>query len=123
MTFSLDIITDLCIQYKYNITLVMQRRPDLGWKRQPQNPQGVLTTLARNQCTKCHKVVRELRSAKLAYFRKLNPSNTKQFWKAVKYLNKGSSSVPVLTHNNVTHDSDEATANVLNSFFFLNLFQ
>ncbi len=68
-------------------------------------------------CQARNKVVSELRSAKHAYFRKLNPSNTKQFWKTVKYLNKGSSSVPVLTHNNVTHDSDEAKANVLNSFF------
>ena len=64
-----------------------------------------------------NKVVGELRTAKSAYFHKLNPSNPRQFWKAVKHLNKSSSSIPVLTHNDVTHDSDEAKANVLNSFF------
>ena len=32
----------------------------------------------------------------------------KQFLKAVKYLNEGSSSIPVLAHKNVIHDSDEA---------------
>ena len=64
-----------------------------------------------------NKLVGELRTAKSAYFHKLNPSNPRQFWKAVKHLNKSSSSIPVLTHNDVTHDSDEAKANVLNSFF------
>ena len=59
----------------------------------------------------------QLRSAKAAYFRKLNPANPRQFWKAVKYHNKGSSSIPVLTHNNQTFNSDEDKANILNSFF------
>ena len=68
-------------------------------------------------CQARNKVVSQLRSAKAAYFRKLNPANPKQFWKAVKYLNEGSSSIPVLTHNNRTFNSDEDKANILNSFF------
>ena len=66
-----------------------------------------------------NKVVGELRTAKSAYFHKLNPSNPRQFWKAVKHLNKRSSSIPVLTHNDVMHDSDEAKAELI----FLKLFQ
>ena len=40
-----------------------------------------------------------MRCAKAEYFRRLNPSNSKQFWKSLKYLNKQSSSVPTLNHN------------------------
>ena len=62
-------------------------------------------------CQARNKVVSHLRSAKAAYFRKLNPANPRQFWKAVKHLNKGSSSIPVLTHNDQTFncDVDKAT--------------
>ncbi len=68
-------------------------------------------------CRARNTVVSQLRNAKAAYFHKINPANPKQFWKAVKHLNKGSSSIPVLTHNNRTFESDEDKANVLNSFF------
>ena len=68
-------------------------------------------------CQARNKVVSQLRSAKAAYFRKLNSANPKQFWKSVKYLNKASSSIPVLTHNNRTFTSNEDKANILNSFF------
>ena len=58
-------------------------------------------------------VVSNLRSAKSAYFHK--PSNSKKFWQAVKCLNKNCSSIPTLTHNNVSYESDEDKAAVLNS--------
>ena len=35
-----------------------------------------------------NRVVKMLRNAKRSYFQQLNPRNKKQFWKAVKSLNK-----------------------------------
>ena len=55
--------------------------------------------------------------AKAEYFRKLNPSNSKQFWKSLKYLNKQSSSIPTLNHNGSEYCADPEEANVLNSYF------
>ena len=55
--------------------------------------------------------------AKAEYFRRLNPSNSKQFWKSLKYLNKQSSSVPTLNHNGSEHCTDPEKANILNSYF------
>ncbi len=60
-------------------------------------------------------VVSSLRSAKSAYFHK--PSNSKKFWQAVKYLKNNCSSIPTLTHHNVSYESDEEKAAVLNSHF------
>ena len=39
--------------------------------------------------------------AKASYFHKLNPSNPKQIWKAVKFLNKKSMNVPTPSHDEV----------------------
>ena len=64
-----------------------------------------------------NKVVRNLRSAKHTYFHELKPSNHKKFWKAVKCLHKNSSSIPVLTHNNITYETDQDKADALNSYF------
>ena len=58
-----------------------------------------------------------MRSAKLAYFKKLNPRDSKKFWKAVKFLNKKSKSVPTLTLGDATATTDYQKANLLNSFF------
>ena len=60
-------------------------------------------------------VVSSLRSAKSGYFHK--PSYSKKFWQAVKCLNKNCSSIPTLTHNNVSYESDEDKAAVLNLHF------
>ena len=49
--------------------------------------------LARN------KVVSDMRFAE--YFKRLNPSNSDQFWKSLKYLNKQSSFVPTLNILNI----------------------
>ena len=54
-----------------------------------------------------NRVTSELRSAKRAYFQRLNPRNAKEFWKAVKYLSKQQSSIPTL----VDDDNVEATSN------------
>ena len=68
-------------------------------------------------CRARNKVVANLRNAKAVYFQNLKPTNAKHFWKAVNCLKKTSSSIPVLTHNNSTYESDQEKANVLNSFF------
>ena len=90
------------------------RRQNLPWLSKESSDQCIKEIHVQKSR---NRVVSELRFAKTAYFHKLNPSNSKQFWKAVKQLNKCSSSIPVLTHNNDTHDSDEAKANLLNLFF------
>ena len=58
-----------------------------------------------------------MRCAKAEYLRRLNPSNSKQFWKSLKYLNKQSSSVPTLNHNGSEYCTDPEKANILNSYF------
>ncbi len=50
-----------------------------------------------------NKVVKLMRSAKSSYFQRLNPKDKKQFWKAVKYLNKQQSNIPTLHHQDTTH--------------------
>ena len=64
-----------------------------------------------------NKIVNYLRSAKQAYFGKLNPRKPKEFWKACKLLNKTFSSIPVLTNNNSTAYTNVDKAELLNSFF------
>ena len=62
-----------------------------------------------------NKIVNYLRSAKQAYFGKLNPRKPKEFWKACKILSK-TSSIPVLTNNNSTAYTNVDKAELLNSF-------
>ena len=64
-----------------------------------------------------NKIVNYLRSAKQAYFGKLNPRKPKEFWKACKLLNKTPSSIPVLCNNNTTAYSNADKAELLNTFF------
>ena len=64
-----------------------------------------------------NKVVSDMRCAKAEYFRRLNPSNSQQFLKSLKYLNKQSSSVPTLNHNGSEYCTDPEKANILNSYF------
>ena len=64
-----------------------------------------------------NKVVKLLKSAKVHYFRNLDPSNKKSFRRVVKYLNKKQSSLPVLCHNGKAVSSDQEMATILNEFF------
>ena len=64
-----------------------------------------------------NKVVTLMRLAKKAYFRKLNPHQTKQFWKSVKVLNRKSSSIPSLHHGPSLLSTNQEKADTLNSFF------
>ena len=43
-----------------------------------------------------NRVTNMLRRAKTDYFKNLNPRDAKQFWKAVKYLNKQQATIPTL---------------------------
>ena len=63
-------------------------------------------------------VTSELRIARQNFFRKINPKRPKEFWRAVKYLNKQQSSIPTLTdEDGVEATSASQKADMLNSFF------
>jgi len=64
-----------------------------------------------------NRVFSQLRSAKANYFKRINPHDAKQFWKAVKYLNKAKSSIPVLTRDDVTARSDKEKADMISEYF------
>ena len=64
-----------------------------------------------------NRVVSQLCEAKSRFFKTINPRNAKQFWKAVKYLNKTRSSIPVLTDGNLTAHSDGDKVEILCDLF------
>ena len=59
-----------------------------------------------------------IKNAKSKYFKCLNPSDPKTFWKVVKCLTKQTSSIPILkdSQEKATHDDTEK-ATLLNSYF------
>ena len=63
-----------------------------------------------------NKVVKMM-SAKSSYFKNLNPRNKKHFWKAIKYLSKQQSTIPILTYQDTTAKCDFEKASLLNEFF------
>ena len=63
-----------------------------------------------------NKVVKMVKSANSSYFKNLNPSNKKCFWKAVKYLNKQQSTIPTLTYQDTTAQCDSEKASLINEF-------
>ena len=65
----------------------------------------------------CNKVLKMIRNAKSSYFKNLNPRNKKQFWKAVKYLNKQQSTIPTLHYQDTAAESDSEKASLLNECF------
>ena len=59
-----------------------------------------------------------LRQSKQAFFaNNLSISNKKLFWKTMKYLRKGQSTIPTLSHNGQEANNDIDKANMLNTFF------
>ena len=68
--------------------------------------------------TKCNRITNMIRDAKSKFFKGLNPSNPKTFWKLTKYLTKQSTSIPVLKddYGNTIQDDTEK-AELLNNFF------
>ena len=88
------------------------------------NPEKECTAQATNNFTKyrrCrNKTVNYLRSAKQAYFGKLNPRKPKEFRKACKLLSKTSSSIPVLC-NNTTAYTNADKAELLNTLYLVSI--
>ena len=62
-------------------------------------------------------VVSMIRKSRKAYFRNLNPSNKKLFWKSIKCLSKQKSAFPTLSLNDTSASTDSAKATMLNNFF------
>ena len=58
-----------------------------------------------------------LRLNKQQYFHKLQFSNQKDFWKAIKVLNKQDSTIPTLWEDNIPVTTSSGKADVLNRFF------
>ena len=63
-----------------------------------------------------NKVVSLLRASKTAYFQNLGSSNSKEFWKAVKLVNKRSSTIPALKDGSFLITTDTEKAQLLNDF-------
>ena len=65
-----------------------------------------------------NKVTSELQSAKRSYLHRLNPKKPKDFWRAMKYLNKQQSTIPTLVdEHEVEATSNIDKADMLNSLF------
>ena len=63
-------------------------------------------------------VANKLKQAKRGYFRSLNVSNPKAFWKATKFIMKKESRIPFLkSSNNEIISNDGEKASMLNNFF------
>ena len=64
-----------------------------------------------------NKVTSALLSAKQSYFQRLNPKKSKEFWRAMKYLNKQQSTIPTFVDEyNVEATDNFEKADMLNSF-------
>ena len=66
-----------------------------------------------------NKVVGMIRLAKKRFYGTLNISNTEQFWKAYKVVNKefNSNSIPTLVQGDTEASTDKQKADLLNAFF------
>ena len=64
-----------------------------------------------------NRVTSQLRQAKKNFFSNLNTSDTKQFWKTIKILNKQGAKIGTITHDNTACNSDKDKANAFNEFF------
>ena len=64
-------------------------------------------------------VVALLWSRKEEYFKNLNPSNVKEFWKSIKKLNsKNSTTIPTLNNEGLLVNTSQGKAELLNEYFF-----
>ena len=66
-------------------------------------------------------VVGLLRNTKMASFRKLNPKNSEEFWKACNLLNRAPSSIPTLSDLSTVAHTEAEKAELL--IFFCHPFQ
>ena len=93
-----------------SITRSIKKR-NLLFKQAEKNGNFHRYRIARNR------TVAMIRLAKKKYYRRLNPRSPKEFWKAVKYLNKNKQSIPTLVHNGTVAHSNTEKADMLNSYF------
>ena len=96
-----------------NISRCIRRRNIAfrAWRRSP-NP----STTNRYKHLR-NLVVSMIRKSRATYFKTLNPSNKKQFWKAIKLLTKQKSTIPTLSQNGVSASTDLTKATMLNEHF------
>ena len=66
-----------------------------------------------------NQIVGLLRVAKKDFFNSLAPTNSKQFWKTIKMINKEQSQIPSLSYDNLEAVTPKEKADMLNSFFSL----
>ena len=64
-----------------------------------------------------NRVIRELWNAKKAFFRKLNPKHSREFWKVYKALSSSFSTIPVLISGDSIARTNKEKAELLNNFF------
>ena len=64
-----------------------------------------------------NKVTAMLKETKKEFFRKINPHNLKEFWKACKMLSRSSASIPTLQIGTNVAQSNDEKAELLNTFF------
>ena len=87
-------------------------------KRNRLYKQGKLSGNLSKYRLKRNKVTSELRLARRNFFQKLNPRKPKEFWRAMKYLNKCQSNIPTLIdEDGIEASSGSQKADLLNLFF------
>ena len=64
-----------------------------------------------------NKATSMLRKGKSQYFKNLDTSDCKMFWKTIKSITRNKSTIPSLEHNGAAISDDQEKAEVLNSFF------
>ena len=87
------------------------KKRNLLYRRAKRTGDYIKYKIARN------KLVNDMRKAKSTYFKKLNPKNPKEFWRAVKFLNKKQSSIPTLSKDSCEATTGPEKANLLNTYF------
>ena len=64
-----------------------------------------------------NRVTALIRLNKTKFFQSLRCSDSKDFWKAIKFLNKQETTIPTLIHNGSSYEASCDKANVLNCYF------
>ena len=64
-----------------------------------------------------NRVTALIRLNKTKFFQSLKCSDLKDFWKAIKFLNKQETTIPTLIHNGSSYEASCDKANVLNCYF------
>ena len=111
-------IMNKCIPKRKNLPWLTKRLVNQIKRRNFLYKRGKLPGNLSKYKSMRNKVTRELRKAKQNFFLKSNPRKPKEFWQAVKYLNKQQTTIPSLIDEdgNQAHTSSQK-ADMLNLFF------